>query len=94
MATALNEELAARIAKAGKGIYVNAANRDALNELERQLSTVKRTSMQSSFNAIHDELFPIFLWIALVLIVADIFILDRKISWLDRITLFKKEVRK
>ena len=94
VATALNEELAARIAKAGKGIYVNAANRDALNELERQLSTVKRTSMQSSFNAIHDELFPIFLWIALVLIVADIFILDRKISWLDGITLFKKEVRK
>ncbi|MDE6254919.1 MAG: VWA domain-containing protein, partial [Muribaculaceae bacterium] len=28
--TALNEELAADIAKAGKGIYVNAANRDAL----------------------------------------------------------------
>lgn len=89
--TVLNEDLAAEIAKAGHGIYVNASNRDALNELGKQLSTVKKTALESSLSAVHDELFAIFAWIALAVMVIDIFILDRKISWLDKITFFKKE---
>lgn len=89
--TALNEDLATEIAQAGKGIYVNASNNDALNELDKQLDTVKKSALESSFSAIHDELFGIFAWIALAVLVLDIFILDRKISWLDKITFFKKE---
>lgn len=89
--TALNEDLSASIAKAGKGIYVNASNSDALNELDKQLSTVKKTAMESSFYALHDELFPVFLWLALIFLIADIFMLERKIGWLDKITFFKKE---
>lgn len=92
--TALNEDLAAEIAKAGKGIYVNASNRGALNELEGQLDTLKKSTLESSIYASHDELFPIFLWIAIALMVIDIFLLDRKIGWLDKITFFKKEEKK
>jgi Ca-activated chloride channel family protein len=92
--TALNEDLATEIAKAGKGIYVNASNNDALNELDKQLDTVKKTALESSFSAVHDELFPIFVWIALILLVLDIFVLDRKIGWLDKITFFKKEEKR
>lgn len=91
--TALNEELAADIAKAGKGIYVNAANRDALNELDKQLDTLKKSKFESSTYALHDELFPVFAWLALAFLVIDIFILDRKIGWLDKITFFKKETK-
>lgn len=89
--TAINEELATEIAAAGKGIYVNASNSDALPELTHQLDTIKKTTLQSSLYAIHDELFHIFLWVAITLLVFDVFILDRKISWLDKITFFKKE---
>lgn len=89
--THIDEDLAAEIAAAGKGIYVNAANSDALSELTHQLDTVKKTTLKSSVYALHDELFAIFLWIGLVLLVLDVFILDRKISWLDKITFFKKE---
>lgn len=89
--TALNEDLAAEIAKAGKGIYVNAGNRDALSELEKQLDTVKKSTLESSVYALHDELFPIFVWFAIAFLVLDIFVLDRKIGWLDKITFFKKE---
>lgn len=89
--TALNEDLASDVAKAGKGIYVNASNRDALSELEKQMDTVKKTALESNLLAVHDELFYIFVWAALLLIIADIFLLDRKISWLDKITFFKKE---
>ena len=92
--TALNEDLATEIAGAGKGIYVNASNNDALNELDKQLDTVKKSALESSFSAIHDELFPIFIWIALALLVLDIFVLDRKIGWLDKITFFKKEEKR
>ena len=89
--TALNEDLAADIAKAGNGIYVNASNREALNELDKQLDTLKKASLESNISAVHDELFPLFAIFALALIVLDIFILDRKIAWLDKITFFKKE---
>lgn len=89
--TALNEDLAASIAKAGNGIYVNASNREALNELDKQLETLKKASLESNISAVHDELFPLFAIFALALLVLDIFILDRKIAWLDKITFFKKE---
>ncbi len=92
--TALNEDLATEIASAGKGIYVNASNNDALNELDKQLDTVKKTALESSFSAVHDELFAIFVWFALGLLIADIFVLDRKIGWLDKITFFKKEEKR
>ena len=90
VATALDENLATRIAEAGDGIYVNASNPDALNELEKQMDTVKKTALETNAYAVHDELFSIFAWIALVLLCIDVFILDRKIRWLDRISLFTK----
>lgn len=89
--TALDETLAAKIAGAGNGIYVNASNPDALNELEKQMDNVKKTALETNSFAVHDELFTIFAWIALSLLCLDVFILDRKIRWLDRITFFKKE---
>lgn len=92
--TALNEDLATDIAKAGKGIYVNASNKDALNELDKQLDTLKKSAFESSLYALHDELFPVFAWLALVCIVLNILVLDRKIGWLDKFTFFKKEDKK
>lgn len=89
--TALNEDLAASIAKEGNGIYVNASNREALNELDKQLDTLKKSSLESNISAVHDELFSIFAIFALALLILDIFILDSKIAWLDKFTFFKKE---
>lgn len=91
--TALNEDLAASIAQAGKGIYVNASNREALNELDKQLDSLKKASLESNISAVHDELFPLFAVFALVLLVLDIFVLDSKIAWLDKFTFFKKETK-
>lgn len=91
--TALNENLAAELAKAGNGVYVNASSTDALTDLQRQLGQLQRKSLESSTLALHDELFYIFVWIALALLVVDVLILNRRISWLDRINFFKKEVK-
>lgn len=91
VSTALNEQLAKQIASDGKGVYVNASASNALGDLDKQLSTLKKAAMESNVYSQHDELFNIFVWLALACLIADIFLLDRKISWLDRITFFKKE---
>lgn len=89
--TALDENLAAKIAAAGDGIYVNASNPDALNELEKQMDTVKKSALETNAYAVHDELFTIFAWIALFILCVDVFILDRKIRWLSKISFFSKK---
>lgn len=92
--TALNEQLGLDLAKAGNGIYVNAGNSEALSELQKQLGKVKKSALEASVYTIHDELFPVFAWFALVLLIVDIFMLERKISWLSKITFFKKETKR
>lgn len=91
--TRLNEDLALKIAEAGNGIYVNAANKDGINELEKQMDKVSKTALESSFTAVHDELYGFFAWAALIFILLDIFVVDSKFGWLDKITFFKKEVK-
>lgn len=92
--TALNENLAKKIASDGKGIYVNASSSSALNDLDRQLGTLKKAAMEASVYSQHDELFGIFASLAIACIILNILLLERKISWLDKITFFKKEVKK
>ncbi len=89
--TALNEDLAVQIAEKGGGIYVNASNKGSLNELEKQMDKVAKTALEGSFTAVHDELFGFFAWLALLFILLDIFVVDSKFGWLDRITFFKRE---
>lgn len=92
--TKLNEDLALNIAEAGKGIYVNAANKDCINELEKQMDKVAKSALQGSMTVIHDELYGLFAWLALAFILLDIFVVDSKMSWLDRFTFFRKEADK
>ncbi|MDE6230270.1 MAG: VWA domain-containing protein [Muribaculaceae bacterium] len=92
--TALNENLAADLAKAGHGIYVNASEKGALDKLDDQLGKLKKTTLEASVYTQHEELFSYFALGALILLIFDIFLLDRKIGWLDKITFFKKEEKK
>lgn len=89
--TALNEDLAIEMAKAGNGIYVNASNGDAIDELVKQLGSLKKAAMESSFLVTHDELYYPFVILALVLIMADLILTDKRNRWLDRINFFRKE---
>ena len=89
--TALDEDLAIEIARQGGGIYVNASNKESLNELEKQMEKVSKSALESSMNVVHDELFGFFALLAIIFILLDIFVVDSKIGWLDKITFFKKE---
>lgn len=89
--TKLNEELGKRIAKAGGGVYVNASSANALPALQKQLKEIKRTAMAGSHLVLHDELFIYFAAFALLCLVIDSFMVNRKNSLLRKVTFFKKE---
>ena len=86
--TAVNENAAKEIAKAGKGIYVNGSNTDALDKLVQQLDNLQKSDFGAVKYKNSAEQFPLFAWLALALLICDILLLERKTSWLKHIHFF------
>lgn len=91
--TALNEDLAQQLAQAGSGVYVNGSASNALNVLTDQLDTLGKTDFETIEYSAASEQFPTFTAIALILLLIDIFIVDRKISWLRGVDFFGNPIR-
>jgi Ca-activated chloride channel family protein len=92
--TAVDEKAAAEIAAAGKGIYVNGANPNALDKLSEQLEKLGKTELKNVSYKISAEQFPVFAWLALILLIADLLVIERKISWLKNVNFFSKNTKK
>lgn len=88
--TATNEALAKEIAEAGDGIYVNGASSSALSDIVAQLGGLGDSPLKSVKYSSGAEQFPTFAWIAFIFLLIDIFVLDRKIGWLNKINFFTK----
>ena len=88
--TSTNQKLAADIAKAGNGICINGASSSALDNLTSHLGGLDGTLMKNVKYSAGAEQFPTFAWIALLFLIIDIFVLDRKIGWLNKINFFTK----
>lgn len=89
--TYLNEETAQQIAKAGGGVYVNGTAGDAVSRVSKELDKLAKSDLQKVVYSQNSEQFPIFAWLALVFLVGDLFVLERKNSWLRKINFFTKE---
>lgn len=89
--TKLNEELAEQIARAGDGIYVNGASPAALGDLESQLDKLQKSEFSTVSYSAGAEQFPTFAFLAFVFLLIDVFVVNRKISWLKGINFFTKE---
>lgn len=89
--TALDEEMAQKIAEAGKGTYVNAADNDALNDLADTLEKLSNGSNALVTYTQHGEQFPWLAWIALALLVVHTLLLMRKNKWLGKYNFFTRE---
>ena len=89
--TFLNEKMAEDIARAGGGVYLSGNASDAVSQLSDQLKKLAKSDLQKVVYSQHDEQFPVFAWIALICLVLEIFILNRKNSWLRKINFFTKE---
>ncbi len=89
--TAVDEKAAAELAKAGKGIYLNGADPNALSLLDKNLRSISTSDSGAVKYKVSAEQFPIFAWIALILLVIDILVIERKISWLKNVNFFSKK---
>ena len=92
--TRLNEQMCQEIAQAGDGIYVrvdnsNAAQKAITQEINKMAKADVETQVYTEFN----EQFQAVAWIILLLLLAEMLILERKNPLFRNIHLFKKEER-
>ena len=92
--TRLNEQMCQEIAQAGDGIYVrvdnsNAAQKVIAQEINKTAKADVETQVYTEFN----EQFQAVAWIILLLLLAEMLILERKNPLFRNIHLFKKEER-
>lgn len=88
--TTVDEATGKAIAEAGDGIYVNGASNKALDQLVEKLDQLEKSEFKTVSYKSSAEQFPTFAWLALILLIIDIFVLDRKIGWLKNINFFSK----
>lgn len=85
----LNEQMCSEVAKAGKGIYVRADNsNNARKVISKMLDTIAKSDIDSKIYSEYDEQFQVFGFIALVLLLAELFISERRNKWFDKIKIF------
>lgn len=89
--SALDAATAEKIAQAGKGIFVDGASGNAVNDLDEQLSQLAETEYVKRTATPQSQQFPIFAWIALIFLIIDACMLNRKISWLTKYTFFTRK---
>jgi Ca-activated chloride channel family protein len=77
------------IAAAGNGIYVRSDNSNAaLKILEAQLDKMTKTNLESAVYSEYDEQFGGLAWIILIVLLTDLFIMQRKNKRLRNVRLF------
>lgn len=86
--TKLDEKTLSEIASLGKGLYVKATNANSgLNMLYDEINKMEKGE-QTAYVDLEDK-FMFFVVIAFILILADVFIMERKNRWLRKISIFK-----
>ncbi len=91
----LNEAMLADIAKSGDGEFIAANNiRKGMNDLVDSLSKLEKTEMESKVYTDYENQFQYIAWIALIFLLIDFMVLDRKNKYLRKIKLFEEEEKK
>ena len=89
--TFLNEEMAQSIAKSGKGVYINGGANDAVETLHETLDKLARTDLESISYTKHDEQFPVFAVLAMLLLLALLLYTERQSPWLQKYNFFTRK---
>lgn len=87
----LNKDMCRKIAEAGKGTFIRLTNAPTARErLFSDLDKIKKSEMSSAVYSSYDEQFQWFALLALIALIADAVIMERKNRILRRLNLFKK----
>lgn len=89
--TKLNPESLMTIAKTAKGEYINGANtKEVLEFIKNTLNHIQKTEFEATQMANFQSQFQWFLGFAFVFLFADVFLLERKTSWVKKLNLFNE----
>ena len=90
--TKLNPESLKSIAKATNGNYVNGANtKEKLEFVKSTLDKIQKTEFEATEMAEYQSQFQWFLAIGFLLLLVDVFLLERKTSWVKKLNLFNEK---
>lgn len=89
--TKLNSALLKRIAENSDGKYASGnSTRTSVNFLMEEINTMEKKQFETSLFADYEDQFQWLLAPALLLLLIDVFILERKTQWFKNLNLFKK----
>ena len=92
--SALNEQMCKELAQAGGGAYIHVENNSAAQEqLDNELDKLSKKETTATLYSEFDEQFQAFGLLALLLLILEICILDRRNPLLKNISLFGKKKR-
>ena len=90
--TRLNEQMCQEIAKAGNGMYVRVDNtNNAERALNAEINKLAKADVETQVFTEFDEQFQVLAWLALILLVADLMLLERKNPLFKNVKLFKQD---
>lgn len=87
--TRLDENTLQKVAEAGNGIYVRANNTTAgLSKIFDEINSLEKTTYESQMFSEYESRFQYFIALALLMLLIEMLIFERKNIWLNRYTLF------
>lgn len=90
--TKLNEEMLRKIAQAGNGSYIRAnTTQTGLKALFEEINKMEKKEIGSKVFTDYKDRFQIFIGSAILLLLLDLLILERKNKWSSKINLFEDE---
>ena len=89
--TKRNSEILNRIAASSNGDYIDGnITEDALNLVKNKLDKIDKSEFETSQFLEYKQQFQIFILLALLFIISDIFIFQTKTKWVQRLNLFNE----
>ena len=90
--SALNEEMCRQVAQAGGGVYIHVENNSAAQQqLDNELDKLSKKETSTTVYSDFDEQFQAFAILALLLLIIEICIFDRRNPLLKNLSLFSKK---
>jgi len=87
--TKLDEQMCQEIASAGNGAYVHASNSETgLNSILDEVNKLEKKNFESKMYSDYDDKFYYFLIPALLLMIIELFINEKKSKWVEQLNLF------
>ena len=93
--TKLNESSLQEIAKITEGKYINGRNtKEVVDFVKNALENIEKTEFESTQFTDFNSQFQWFLGMGLLLLVVDVFLLEKKTKWVKKMNLFNEEKSK